>query len=218
MGALDFALCSPCCHDLRPQRYPHFWLRSVIFMGCCAGLGGIVHASRAGPPCGGLTGIGRTKPIRCVFCRADFRIEILETRRLFSIPGEHEARREGVAKPRKLFRDWGIFDGLACDWHHRLKPVPGVSTFPDPTTILPERPACVSQQLVGAARSRSLQPTGDDRNGNSWKDQQMHVIGHDYPGLEFIEQSFLFASQDGLHDQSGDPRILQPHGTGAITF
>jgi hypothetical protein len=46
----------------------------------------------------------------------------------------------------------------------------------------------------------------------------MHVIGHDYLGLEFIEQSFLFASQDGLHDQSGDPRILQPHGTGAITF
>ena len=211
MGALDFALCSPCCHHLRLQRYPHFLASFGNFHGLLCGIGRNCACVSGGAPCGGLTGIGRTKPIRCVFCRADFRIEILETPRLFSIPGEHEARREGVAKPRKLFRDWGIFDGLPCDWHHRLKPVPGVSTFPNisrPDDHL-ARTAGLCVPATGWRGAQSIpSANGDDRNGNPWKDPQMHVIGHDYPGLEFIEQSFLFASQDGLHDQSGDTRIL----------
>jgi len=46
----------------------------------------------------------------------------------------------------------------------------------------------------------------------------MNVIGHDDPGVEFIEQSFFFAGLDGLHNQPSDPRILQPHRTGAILF
>jgi len=46
----------------------------------------------------------------------------------------------------------------------------------------------------------------------------MHVIWHDYPSAEFVEPSFPFASNDGLHDQAGDPWIFQPRRSGAVAI
>jgi hypothetical protein len=56
------------------------------------------------------------------FLRDEFRAGSMETRRLFSIPGEHATMREPASKSRKPFRNWAMFRDYPCD--RRLGPLP----------------------------------------------------------------------------------------------
>jgi hypothetical protein len=51
-----------------------------------------------------------------------------------------------------------------------------------------------------------------------WQNQQMNMVGHDYPCSEFVEASLLFANDDCFGYEAGNAGVVQPAGAGGVSM
>lgn len=86
----------------------------------------------------------------------------------------------------------------------------GVANPAIPGFLSPERLARESQNLVGFVSCRTLQPASNLGQWHPRSDQEMDVIRHDDPRMQFVEPSSRFAGSNGFGDYGGDSDIPQP--------
>ncbi len=84
--------------------------------------------------------------------------------------------------------------------------------------VLPERQARAFQELIRPKSGRTFQPTRDLVYRDLWQNQQMDVVGHDYPRSEFVEASLLFADDDCFGYQASNAGLVQPSGAGGVSM
>ncbi len=77
--------------------------------------------------------------------------------------------------------------------------------------ILPERLPRQAQDQVGLSCRGSFQPAGNLRKRCAGTQQDMHVIGHDYPRLDLIELPSAFAVEKGIGHHLSNAGIPQPN-------
>ena len=78
--------------------------------------------------------------------------------------------------------------------------------------VLPERISSAAQNLVGQPRRRAFQPPSNRGQRNFRFQQQVHMIGHDHPGLQCVKAPFSLAVPEGISDRFRNTRIFQPKG------
>ena len=80
--------------------------------------------------------------------------------------------------------------------------------------ILPEMLSFTRKEGVCLVRTGSLYPLRYARNGHSWRDQEVNVIGHYDKSVkgEVAQDGITFAN--GFHNSGGDARFLQPQRAG----
>jgi len=79
--------------------------------------------------------------------------------------------------------------------------------------VLPERPACAAEDLVGFAGGRAFEVLRDFGERRSRLDERVDVVGHDDVGAQVEKLSLVQVLELALHTR-GDGWFFQPHGAG----
>jgi len=86
----------------------------------------------------------------------------------------------------------------------------GIANPAVPGFLSPEGLSRESKNLVGFVARGALQPAGDRWKRYLGRDQEMDVVWHDNPGVQFVEPTECFACFNGLGDQRSDAYIAEP--------
>jgi hypothetical protein len=86
----------------------------------------------------------------------------------------------------------------------------GVANPAIPGFLSPERLARKSKNPVGFVSGRALQPAGDFWQGYMRRDQQVDVIRHDDPGMQFVKTPGCSPDCHCFSDDGGDPHVSKP--------
>ena len=84
--------------------------------------------------------------------------------------------------------------------------------------VLPEWLSGALQQVIGAARGRSLQPARDHGEIGSGLDEHVYMIRHRNPGAEFVEALIAFSDLDRLRDEIRYAAVFEPQRSGALAI
>jgi len=76
--------------------------------------------------------------------------------------------------------------------------------------VAPERVAGQTDNPVGLASGRTLEPASNRGQRNLRCNQQVNVVGHDDPGMKCVEVPVRFASFDRRRHYSSDPCVGKP--------
>jgi len=75
---------------------------------------------------------------------------------------------------------------------------------------LPKRLAGAAQNPVGASGRRSFQPLHENAYWHARQDQQMHMVWHNHPSLQFIKASLHRSHQNGFCHQICEASMFEP--------
>jgi len=79
-----------------------------------------------------------------------------------------------------------------------------------PGFLLPKTMPGATQYPVRISGGRTLKPPSKTGDRHSGRNQQMHVVGHDDPGVKFIEFYFFFTHKNLPGNEPSNPGIHQP--------
>jgi hypothetical protein len=107
---------------------------------------------------------------------------------------------------------------ILFDVSHDLVELGAVANPAVPGFLSPKRLTRESKNPVGFVSCRALQPAGDLRHRYVRRDQEMDVIRHDYPGMQFVEASNCRTGCHCVRYHGGDAHVPQPTrpGFGAV--
>ncbi len=99
---------------------------------------------------------------------------------------------------------------ITFDVSNNLLELSGVANPAVPGFLSPEGVSCESKNLVGFVACGALQPAGDFRQRHPRRDQQMDMVRHDYPCVQFIETACRLSRFNAFGNQGGDADIAEP--------
>ena len=85
-----------------------------------------------------------------------------------------------------------------------------------PGFVFPERLTGETENFVSATGCGTLQPTRNRRQRNAGRQQQVNVIGHNHPGMQFVESALGFSCHKGIRHKTCDPGVHQPARSGGL--
>jgi len=77
--------------------------------------------------------------------------------------------------------------------------------------ILPKGRSGSSENEIGLSRGRTFHPARNYGKRSFWKQQHVHMIGHDHPSPKLIEPPPVLAVQKCICHHTCDPRVPQPN-------
>jgi hypothetical protein len=119
------------------------------------------------------------------------------------------------ARPTILFRTSHKTCGYGVPLDVRPDPLK-LSVISNPMIegfLLPKGQPGSAQQPVCFARREALYRMHDLRQFHAGRNQQVHMIGHHYPGMQPIVAENLIAMMQSFNDHPRDSRLPQPQGT-----
>ena len=80
--------------------------------------------------------------------------------------------------------------------------------------VLPKLFPCPAQNSVCRSGRRTFEPSHENRSRGQRQHQNMHMIGHNHPGIKLVKLSLIVSPQDSVGHHIGNPRIAQPPRAG----